>query len=87
MGQFGKVALKKKNRCMKCVICKTGDCISSSSHFVHVINEKLVVVKNLPANVCNNCGEAYFYTETVNLIQANTKEALKLNEKVEMFTV
>jgi YgiT-type zinc finger domain-containing protein len=72
---------------MKCVICKTGDCFPGRSHFVHVLHEKLVVVKNLPANVCNNCGEAYFDTATVNVIQANTNEALKLNEKVEMFSV
>jgi YgiT-type zinc finger domain-containing protein len=72
---------------MKCVICKTGDCLPGISTFTHILNGKLVVVKNVKATICNNCGEAYFDTEAVNYIQLKTKEAIKNNEDVELFSV
>lgn len=72
---------------MKCVICKTGDCFEGTTNFTNIIKEKLVVVKNVKANICNNCGEAYYDSETVNYIQQKTKEAIKNNEEVELFTV
>jgi YgiT-type zinc finger domain-containing protein len=72
---------------MKCVICKTGDCIVGTTNFTNIIKEKLVVVKNVKASICNNCGEAYFDTDAVNYIQQKTKEAIKNNEEVELFTV
>jgi len=72
---------------MKCVICKTGDCFPGTTNFTHIINEKLVVVKNVAANICNNCGEAYFDAKTVEYIHLKTKEILKTHEEVEMFSV
>ena len=72
---------------MKCVICKTGDCFPGTSNFTHIVKKKLAVVKNVKASICNNCGEAYFDTEAVNYIQRKTKEALKNNEDVEVFSV
>ena len=57
------------------------------ANFTHILNGKLVVVKNVKATICNNCGEAYFDTEAVNYIQSKTKEAIKNNEDVELFTV
>jgi YgiT-type zinc finger domain-containing protein len=72
---------------MKCVICKTGDCLPGVSNFTHIASNKLVLVKNVKATVCNNCGEAYFDTEAVNYIQQKTKEAIKNNEDVELFSV
>lgn len=72
---------------MKCVICKIGDCFEGTTNFNQSVNEKLVVVKNVKAIICNNCGEAYFDSETVNYIQEKTKEAIKNNEDVELFNV
>jgi YgiT-type zinc finger domain-containing protein len=72
---------------MKCVICKTGDCLPGTANFTHILDEKLVVVKNVKANICNNCGEAYYDTDSVSYIQLKTKEAIKNKEVVELFTV
>ncbi len=72
---------------MKCVICKTGDCQPGISNFTHLLNGKLVVVKNVKALICNTCGEAYFDTEAVNYIQQKTNEAIKNNEDVELFSL
>ena len=72
---------------MICVICKTGECLPGTTHFSQVLKEKLVLVKNVKANICQNCGEAYYDTETVNYIQAKTKEAMANQEDVELFNV
>ena len=72
---------------MKCVICKTGDCLKGTTNFTHTVKGKLVVVKKVEANICNNCGETYFDSESVNYIQQKTNEALIINEQVELFTV
>ncbi len=72
---------------MECVICKTGDCLPGTTNFTHIVKGKLVVVKNVKATICNNCGEAYFDTETVNYIRTKTEGAIKNNEDVELFTV
>ena len=72
---------------MKCVICKTGDCFKGTTNYTNIQNGKLVVVKNVEANICNNCGEAYFESDTVNYIQQKTIEALRINQEVEVFAV
>ena len=72
---------------MKCLICKTGDCFPDTTNFNQIVNGKCVVVKNVKATICNNCGEAYFDTETVTYIQEKIKEAIKNTEDVELFNV
>jgi YgiT-type zinc finger domain-containing protein len=67
---------------MRGAICKTGDCFPGIANFTNIVKEKLVVVKNVKANICDNCREAYFDAETVNCIQIKTKEAIKNNEDV-----
>lgn len=41
---------------MTCVICKTGNCFIGTTNFTNIIKGKLVVVKNVAANICENCG-------------------------------
>jgi len=72
---------------MKCVICKTGDCVAGITNFTHLIDGKLIVVKNVKANICQNCDEAYFEEEAVKYIQQKTDEVMKSQEAVEVFNV
>ena len=72
---------------MICVICKTGECFPGITHFTQMLKEKLVVVKNVKAKICQNCGEAYFDSETVKYIQTKTNEAISNQEDVELFNV
>ena len=45
---------------MKCTICRVGETIKGSS--VATLNREgmVIVFKNVPAEICNNCGEVYF---------------------------
>jgi YgiT-type zinc finger domain-containing protein len=44
---------------MKCVICKQGETTSGKTTITLERGGLTLVVKNVPAQVCPNCGEAY----------------------------
>jgi YgiT-type zinc finger domain-containing protein len=44
---------------MKCVICKHGDTESSTTTLALERGGAVVAFKEVPAQVCTNCGEAY----------------------------
>lgn len=44
---------------MKCVICKTGETRSGTATVTLNRGETTVVIKNVTAQVCDNCGEHY----------------------------
>jgi len=49
---------------MKCIMCKHGE---TERRFVSVFIDREttpLIVKNVPAEVCRNCGERYFDEET-----------------------
>lgn len=57
---------------MKCPICKHGDTISGTASITLERNAATLVFKNVPAQICNNCGEEYF---TDNITQSIMKQA------------
>ncbi|MDH4084759.1 MAG: type II toxin-antitoxin system MqsA family antitoxin [Nitrospira sp.] len=44
---------------MKCVICKTGQTKPGKATVTLERQETTLVIKNVPAEVCTNCGEEY----------------------------
>ncbi|MBI3293090.1 MAG: type II toxin-antitoxin system MqsA family antitoxin [Elusimicrobia bacterium] len=58
---------------MKCVICRKGE--TREGHTVAALSRgsATVVFRDVPAQVCQNCGEAY-------LAEATTSQLLKLAE-------
>lgn len=57
---------------MKCPICKHGDMISGTASITLERNAATLVFKNVPAQICNNCGEEYF---TDNITQSIMEQA------------
>ncbi len=49
---------------MKCVVCKTGQIRPGMATVTMVREATTVVFRNVPAKVCENCGEEYI-SETV----------------------
>ncbi|MCQ8129739.1 type II toxin-antitoxin system MqsA family antitoxin [Methylomonas rivi] len=45
---------------MMCVICKLGMMTDDFASITFEFGETVLVFKNVPAKVCNNCGEEYF---------------------------
>jgi YgiT-type zinc finger domain-containing protein len=53
---------------MKCVICKNGTTVSGTTTITLERDGLTLVVKNVPAEVCSNCGEAYVSEKDTNQI-------------------
>ena len=44
---------------MKCFMCK-GDTERKLVNYLIDIDKKIIIIKEVPANVCKQCGERYF---------------------------
>lgn len=58
---------------MKCVVCKNGETQPGKAVITLVRNSTTVVFKDVPADVCQNCGEEYVSEDV-------TRELLKTAE-------
>lgn len=54
---------------MKCFSCK-GDLEKTDAKFIADLGECVVIVKNVPASVCKQCGETSFNDETMERLEA-----------------
>ncbi|WP_448517855.1 type II toxin-antitoxin system MqsA family antitoxin [Rhodoflexus sp.] len=66
-----------KNKAMKCVICKNG---TTKSGKVTVTLERkgfIVLIKNVTAQVCNNCGHYYLSSAMTRKVLEKGEESLK----------
>ncbi|MEO5673793.1 MAG: type II toxin-antitoxin system MqsA family antitoxin [Chitinophagales bacterium] len=49
---------------MKCAICKNGETHPGFATVTLERNESVIVFKNVPAEICDNCGEFYIDEKT-----------------------
>ena len=64
---------------MKCVLSRNGEKLFTISR-----DRLAVVVKNVPAQVCQNCGEAYVDDVTASRIFNQAEELVKTDNKLEI---
>lgn len=69
---------------MKCVICKQGETQPGMTTVTLTRGEVTLVIKNVPADICENCGEYYLSDEISRKIMALAEEAVKHNQEVEV---
>jgi YgiT-type zinc finger domain-containing protein len=69
---------------MKCVICKNGDTSSGRVNVVLQRNECTIIFKDVPADVCENCGEYYLNEDVTNEILIRSETAIKNGAEVEI---
>jgi YgiT-type zinc finger domain-containing protein len=69
---------------MNCALCKSNLSNGKVNHIVD-LGERIIIVKNVPANVCKQCGEYYVDTETALKLESIVEEAKK--NKAEIFIV
>lgn len=61
---------------MKCLICKHGEARPGTVSVMLERDALTLVVKNVPAQVCGNCGEEYLDEQTTaNLLKTAEEEA------------
>ena len=67
---------------MKCVICKNGTTTEGFVNIPIVRKDKIIFIKNVPAQICDNCGEYYMNTDVAKEIYNKANE--RMNQGVEM---
>lgn len=69
---------------MECTLCKNG---TTEKGYVTVTLEKgetIVLIKNVPAEVCSNCGHYNLSSEMTQLVLEKGKEAYKKGNELEV---
>jgi YgiT-type zinc finger domain-containing protein len=83
--------LPHEEAAMKCVICRSGDLkpASVTELFKAGPDRATVVVKGVPAQVCQNCGERYYDdAESQELLRlANEAEAVGVEFEIKQYAV
>jgi YgiT-type zinc finger domain-containing protein len=69
---------------MQCVICKHGQ---TQPGLVTVVLERenaLVILKQVPADICENCGEYYLNETVTEIVLQRAEEAVKKGAELEI---
>jgi YgiT-type zinc finger domain-containing protein len=67
---------------MKCLSCKTGNPTPATTTFTAERNGVLVIVRHVPALVCNQCGEEYFEGKITDQLMQQIKDATQAGGQV-----
>ena len=67
---------------MKCAICQNGTTQPGTASLFLERDGATVIIKQVPALICDNCGERYFDSETTHYALSLAEEALKLGLEV-----
>jgi YgiT-type zinc finger domain-containing protein len=69
---------------MKCLICQHGETARGETTVTLERGDTTLVIKGVPADVCENCGEAYVDEVTATALLDEIKSAAKLGVAVEV---
>jgi YgiT-type zinc finger domain-containing protein len=69
---------------MKCVICKRGETSQGSTTVSVTRGECTVVVKGVPAQICENCGEYYLAEDVAARVFEMADTAVKSGAEIEV---
>ena len=69
---------------MTCMICKQGEMQSGTTTMTLERDTTTVVFKNVPAEVCDTCGEAYIDASTTKKLLIIVEEAARAGVQVDV---
>ncbi len=69
---------------MTCVICKTGETRPGKVTVTLQRGETIVLIKEVPAEVCRNCGEYYLDEAVTRKVYAQAEDAVNRRTEVEI---
>ncbi len=69
---------------MKCVICKSGETRPGKTAITLERGKMTLVFKGVPAEVCQNCGEAYVSAELSRQLFESAESALRSGVQVDV---
>ena len=69
---------------MKCVICKSGETHEGQTTVTLNRGQSSIIIKDVPAKICENCGEYYLSEDVSAQVMAMAENAVKQNAEVEI---
>lgn len=69
---------------MKCAICVGGRTAKGFSTVLLEKDEAILVFKQVPSEICENCGEEYISSEVNRMLLHHAREELNRNVSLEM---
>ena len=69
---------------MKCTICKRGETQLGTATVDLERGQTTVVIKDVPADICENCSEYYLTEELTEKVMVMAEEAVQNNVEVEV---
>jgi YgiT-type zinc finger domain-containing protein len=69
---------------VKCVICRHGETKSGKTTVTLEHGDATLVVKGVPAQICDNCGEAYVDEKVTHQLLGTAREALQAGVQVDV---
>ena len=69
---------------MNCPICKSGDTVAGYTTLTFEKASATVVVKGVPANICDNCGEAFVAEEIARKVHTVVNTEFKKGIELEV---
>ena len=69
---------------MECVICKNGSTAEGLVTFTLERNGVIVVFKNVPAQVCENCGDFYLSAQVSQILLEKAEQTLQKGVELEI---
>ena len=67
---------------MKCVICRQGETVAGEATVTLERDGMTLVIKNVPARICANCGEEYVDEQTASRLLEMAEAAAKAGVRV-----
>lgn len=69
---------------MQCVLCRQG--VTQPGHVTVTLERggSVVIFKDVPAEVCENCGEYYLSDEVTDRLMSRAEEAIRQGAEVEI---
>ena len=72
---------------MNCTFCKNGLTTQELIHFSIHRDEKIIVFKNVQADVCDTCGEQFLSRETLIMLEVRIEETVSNQTELEVLNM
>ena len=69
---------------MKCALCKNGETLAGKVTVTLQRQDTTVVIKEVPAEICKNCGEYYLSEEITERVLTRAEQAVQSGAEVEI---
>lgn len=76
--------LSDKENNMKCVLCRHGDTRLGKATLTLQRGNAVIIIKEVPADVCDNCGKYYLSESTTRSVLHTAEESAKKGAEVEI---